>query len=92
MSGHNVIDYFYLSSEINRLEYPRLERAGHGGGCTLSSYITAHMAKGIDINNAVLKSRQLIQESIASMYVIGRGDKVVNPMVKMHDDSIKFKR
>ena len=91
MSGHNVIDYFYLSSEINKLEYPRLERAGHGGGCTLSSYITAHMAKGIDINNAVLKSRQLIQESIASMYVIGRGDKVVNPMVKMHDDSIKFK-
>ncbi len=91
MSGHNVIDYFYLSSEINKLEYPRLERAGHGGGCTLSSYITAHMAKGIDINNAVLKSRQLIQESIASMYVIGKGDKVVNPMVKMHDDSIKFK-
>ena len=91
MSGHNVVDYFYLSSEINRLEYPRLERAGHGGGCTLSSYITAHMAKGIDINNAVIKSRQLIQESIASMYVIGKGDKCVNPMVKMHDDSIKFK-
>lgn len=91
MDGHNVTDYFYLSSEINRIEYPRLERAGHGGGCTLSSYITAHMAKGLDIVNAVMKSRELIQESIASMYVIGKGDKCVNPMVKMHDDSVKFK-
>lgn len=91
MSGEKVTDYFYLSSEITRLEYPRLERAGHGGGCTLSSYITAHMAKGLDIVNAVIKSRELIQESIASMYVIGKGDKLVNPMVKMHDDSVKFK-
>lgn len=91
MSGLNVVDYFYLSSEINRLEYPRLERAGHGGGCTLSSYITAHIAKGDDINNAVLKSRELIQGSIALMYAIGKGDKVVNPMVGKNDDNAKFK-
>ena len=91
MSGSNVIDYFYLSSEITEITNPRLERAGHGGGCTLSSYITAHMAKGIDIVNAVMKSRELIQESIGSMYIIGHGDKCVNPMVKMHDDSVKFK-
>ncbi len=91
MTGKNVVDYFYLSSEFTRMEYPRLERAGHGGGCTLSSYITAHMAKGLDIVNAVIKSRELIQESIASMYVIGKGDKVVNPMVKMQDDSARFR-
>jgi hydroxymethylpyrimidine kinase/phosphomethylpyrimidine kinase len=90
-NGKKVKDYFYLSSEITELEYPRLERAGHGGGCTLSSYITAHMAKGIDIVNSVMRSRELIQESIASMYVIGQGDKCVNPIVKMQDDSIKFR-
>ena len=91
MTGKNVVDYFYLSSEITRMEYPRLERAGHGGGCTLSSYITAHMAKGLDIVNSVIKSSELIQESIASMYVIGKGDKIVNPLVKMHDDSVRFR-
>ena len=32
MSGSKVTDYVYLSSEITKLEYPRLERAGHGGG------------------------------------------------------------
>ena len=91
MTGKNVVDYLYLSSEITRMEYPRLERAGHGGGCTLSSYITAHMAKGMDIVNSVMRSRELIQQSIASMYVIGRGDKVVNPMIKMQDDSARFR-
>ncbi len=89
-TGKNVTDYLYLSSEFTRMEYPRLERAGHGGGCTLSSFITANMAKGMDIINAVMRSRELIQKSIASMYVIGEGDKVVNPMVKTQDDSVKF--
>jgi len=90
MTGRNVVDYLYLSSEFTRMEYPRLERAGHGGGCTLSSYITANMAKGLDIVNSVMRSRELIQQSIATMYIIGKGDKVVNPMAKMQDDSKRF--
>lgn len=77
-----VTDLLYLSADFTRIEYPRLERAGHGSGCVLSSYITAHMAKGLDVANAVFKSRELVQESIATQYAVGRGDKVVNPVVK----------
>lgn len=86
-----VTDYLYLSSEILKLENPRLKRAGHGSGCVLSSFITANMAKGLDIVNAVLKSRDLIQESIATQYAIGKGDVVVNPLVKMKGDTDKIK-
>ena len=68
-----VVDYLYLSSEFTKMEYPRLRKAGHGSGCVLSSFITANMAKGLDIVNAVLKSRELIQESISSQYAIGKG-------------------
>ncbi|MBO4356725.1 MAG: bifunctional hydroxymethylpyrimidine kinase/phosphomethylpyrimidine kinase [Candidatus Methanomethylophilaceae archaeon] len=89
--GAKVIDYLYLSSEFNKLEYPRLNKAGHGSGCALSAFITANMAKGLDIVNAVMKSRDLIQESIATQYAIGKGDVVVNPMVKMKGESDKFK-
>ncbi len=85
-----VTDYLYLSSEFTKLEYPRLRKSGHGSGCVLSSFITANMAKGLDIVNAVLKSRELIQESIATQYSIGRGDVVVNPMVKMKGETDKF--
>ncbi len=80
-----VVDMLYLSSEFTKIEYPRLEKAGHGSGCTLSSYITAHMAKGMDVANAVFKSRELVQEAIATQYRIGRGDPVVNPGVKGGD-------
>ena len=85
-----VVDYLYLSSEFTKMEYPRLRKAGHGSGCVLSSFITANMAKGLDIVNAVLKSRELIQESISSQYAIGKGDVVVNTMVKLKGDTDKF--
>ena len=91
LRGPKVVDYLYLSSEFNKLEYPRLNKAGHGSGCCLSAYITANMAKGLDIVNAVIKSRDMIQESIASQYAIGKGDVVVNPMVKVKGESDKFK-
>lgn len=81
-SSTTVTDILYLSADFTKIEYPKLERAGHGSGCVLSSYITAHMAKGLDVANAVFKSRELIQESIATQYIVGRGDKVVNPMVE----------
>lgn len=76
-----VVDFLYLSSEFTKMEYPRLNKAGHGSGCVLSSYITAHMAKGMDVANAVFKSREMIQDAIATQYAIGRGDMVVNPCV-----------
>jgi hydroxymethylpyrimidine/phosphomethylpyrimidine kinase len=90
-NSNTVVDYLYLSSEFNKLEYPRLKRSGHGSGCVLSSYITANMAKGIDIVNAVMKSRALIQESIATQYAVGKGIEVVNPIVKMKGDTDRFK-
>ncbi|MBR7123846.1 MAG: bifunctional hydroxymethylpyrimidine kinase/phosphomethylpyrimidine kinase, partial [Candidatus Methanomethylophilaceae archaeon] len=90
MSGSTVVDYLYLSSGINKLEYPRLETAGHGGGCTLSSFITANMAKGIDIVNSILSAREMIQQSIAEQYVIGLGNKLVNPVVRSSGDKEKY--
>lgn len=80
-SSTTVVDILYLSADFTKIEYPRLERAGHGSGCVLSSYITAHMAKGLDVANAVFKSREMIQESIATQYIVGRGEKIVNPIV-----------
>jgi hydroxymethylpyrimidine/phosphomethylpyrimidine kinase len=88
--GPKVVDYLYLSSEFNKLEYPRLNKAGHGSGCALSAFITANMAKGLDIVNAVMTSRDLIQQSIATQYAIGQGDVVVNPIVRLKEDSDMF--
>ncbi len=82
-----VIDYLYLSSEFTKFEYPKLKKSGHGSGCVLSSFITANMAKGLDVVNSIIKSRELIQESISTQYSIGKGDPVVNPMVKIKGET-----
>ena len=82
LDSEKVIDLLYHKAEFKRFEYTRLERAGHGGGCTLSAYIAANLAKGFDMVNSVIRSRDMIQYSIASMYAVGKGDKVVNPTVR----------
>jgi hydroxymethylpyrimidine/phosphomethylpyrimidine kinase len=85
MDTKNVTDYLYLNSNITKFEYPRLKKSGHGSGCTLSSFITANCANGLDMATSVLKSRALIQKSIGTQYAIGKGDDVVNPIVYLED-------
>lgn len=81
MDGEKVVDIFYEHGEHVILEYPRLDRAGHGGGCTLASYIASHLALGHPLADAVRLSRVLIQRSIASMSSIGKGERLVDPTV-----------
>ena len=81
-----VVDILYHEGEFKRFVYPRLERAGHGSGCTLSAYITANLANGMDLVSSVAKAREIIQRSIASMYSIGKGEKIVNSAVNIRLD------
>ena len=93
MDSKNVIDYLYLSSEFTVMRKPRLEKAGHGSGCTLSAFITANLAKGLDIVNSVLRSRDLIQRSIETQYAVGKGELVVDPTAsvsRLPDNSERF--
>jgi hydroxymethylpyrimidine/phosphomethylpyrimidine kinase len=78
-----VVDTLYHAAEFKRFEYPRLEKAGHGGGCTLSAFITAGLAKGTDMVNSIMNAREMIQRSIASMYPVGKGNKIVNSAVNI---------
>ena len=81
-----VTDIIYHNKEFKRLEFPRLERAGHGSGCTLSAFITANLAKGLDLMDSIVSARELMQDSIASMYVVGKGEKVVDPTASVRHD------
>ncbi|MDR2698451.1 MAG: bifunctional hydroxymethylpyrimidine kinase/phosphomethylpyrimidine kinase [Candidatus Methanoplasma sp.] len=83
MDSKKVIDYLYLSSEFTIMSKPRLNKAGHGSGCVLSSFITANLAKGLDLANSVLRSRELIQRSIETQYAIGKGELIVDPMASI---------
>ncbi|MCQ2071204.1 MAG: bifunctional hydroxymethylpyrimidine kinase/phosphomethylpyrimidine kinase [archaeon] len=83
MATKTVTDYLYLSSGITRIRNPRIQEAGHGSGCTLSAFITANMANGLDLVTSVLESRKMIQKSIATQYSVGEGVPVVNPQITL---------
>jgi len=45
--------------------------------------MTAYLANGMDLVNSVINAREMIQRSIASMYSVGKGERVVNSAVNM---------
>ena len=73
--GKKVIDVLYTGGEeIHYFVYDRVETKNtHGTGCTLSSAITALLAKGVDFYEAIRKARFYLQKALESSYDLGRG-------------------
>ena len=71
-------DFLFLSEEkrLEKLDGKRIPtQNNHGTGCTLSSAITAYLAKGEDLETAVRKAKKYISNAIraGSDYSIGQG-------------------
>lgn len=76
--GDVLSDVFYNveTGKMMRLESPRIEtRNTHGTGCTLSSAITAWLARGADSDTAVLKGKEYLYGALraGAGLRIGRG-------------------
>lgn len=81
--GHldgEALDLLYLSGgEIREFTAPRIEtRNTHGSGCTLSAAITAELAKGTPLAEAVARAKVFITEAIRSAPQLGRGQGPLN--------------
>jgi hydroxymethylpyrimidine/phosphomethylpyrimidine kinase len=81
-AGHlkedKLVDYFYDKNTDQLIELPsdRLHTQNtHGTGCTLSSAITAFLAKGYSLEKAVLSAKNYLTCAISagSSYQIGKG-------------------
>lgn len=73
-----LIDVFYNAEtgESLRLSSPRVETVNtHGTGCTLSSAIAAWLAKGADLQTAVVRAKDYVNNAIiaGADYKIGKG-------------------
>ncbi len=83
--GHlegDAVDILYDGSEFTPFRAPRIETPNtHGTGCTLSAAITAYLAKGESLDDAVLKSKNFITEAIRNAPPdIGSGHGPIDPM------------
>jgi len=81
--GHlrgDALDLLYLSDgEIREFTAPRIEtRHTHGSGCTYSAAITAELAKGTPLADAVARAKAFITEAIRTAPGLGAGNGPLN--------------
>jgi hydroxymethylpyrimidine/phosphomethylpyrimidine kinase len=67
--GHLVgdpVDILFENGEIYRWKHPRLENVNtHGSGCMLAAAITAHLAHGKTLREAVEKGLDAVHQVLA---------------------------
>jgi hydroxymethylpyrimidine/phosphomethylpyrimidine kinase len=81
--GHlrgDALDLLYLDGgEIHEFTAARMEtRHTHGSGCTYSAAITAELAKGTPLVDAVARAKAFITEAIRTAPGLGAGNGPLN--------------
>jgi hydroxymethylpyrimidine/phosphomethylpyrimidine kinase len=85
--GHladSATDVLYSGGRWSEFTAPRLKtRHTHGTGCTYSAAITAELARGSSLENAVARAKSYITEAIRSSPGLGHGSGPVNHHVNI---------
>lgn len=71
--GSEVIDRYFDAHGVMDIRHPRLQREGHGTGCTLASAIAAELAKGAAPRQAVRRAVAYVQHALKNGYRPGGG-------------------
>ncbi len=89
--GNRVIDILYLDGVVKRLESERFSAdTTHGTGCTFSAAITAEMAKGKEMGEAVVSAKRLVTDAIRFGLRLGRGHGPVNPLAGVYRETERY--
>jgi len=76
-----AVDFFYDAEEVQEIAADwRPTENTHGSGCVLAAAITAGLAKGHDLIDAIQTAKGLITEAIRQSTDIGSGIAPVNPL------------
>lgn len=79
LGGPTTVDVLLDAEGVLHVEHPRLEtRSLHGTGCTLSAAITAHLALGHSLRDAVRTSLDYVHRAIATAPGLGSGHGPLN--------------
>ena len=74
IEGREVFDIYYDGDRLEVFRDPRIETTNtHGSGCALAAAITAGLALGQSLDEAVLGARAWVRHAIATAPGLGRG-------------------
>ncbi len=92
--GHSdtetATDTLLLEGEFHTFSSPRINEVGHGGGCTLSAYLAAFLARDMGILEAVTMSKRSVWKAFSSSYKVGKGVTLVDPLAPSREDAMRY--
>ncbi len=91
LTGEKSIDILYYNGEFYTFEMPRIETKNtHGTGCTYSAVITAELAKGKSLVDAVKTAKVFTYLAIKYGLDIGQGYGPVNHMAWLYREAERY--
>lgn len=77
--AHEACDLLFDGCSFHRYEAPKLKTVcTHGAGCTFSAAITAGLAKGLLVEEAVAAAKTFVSKTMAAGVLIGQGHAPLN--------------
>ncbi len=74
LEADDLVDVLFTEGEAHIYSGPRMHTAStHGSGCTYAAAITAHLARGVPLTEAVRESHAWLRDAIATAPGLGRG-------------------
>lgn len=88
--GHRrgpAIDLFFDGKKFRKFRSPRVRtRNTHGTGCTFSAAIAAYLARGVDVESAVVGAKKFITQAIRAGFPVGSGHSPVHHFYRFWKD------
>ena len=91
LKGKTVTDLFYEKDKTVFYAKPRRKNDLHGGGCFFSAALTACLALGMNVSDAVERVESLVQEVFGFGLKVGGGFRVVNPLIPVYNRAEMFR-
>ena len=86
-----AVDVLYHEGDLVFFEAERIHSTTtHGTGCCFSAAITAELAKGASIVDAVKKAKEVVTLAIRFGLSIGKGFGPVNPMAVLYREATRY--
>lgn len=73
-----TLELIYDGKSFHRIRGKRIKGEYHGTGCAFSAAITACLAKGISVLEAVKKAKEFMDTAIKNTLAIGKGMRLLN--------------
>jgi hydroxymethylpyrimidine kinase/phosphomethylpyrimidine kinase len=88
--GERATDLLLSDDSMVEISAPRLAVRPHGAGCTLSAFITAYLARGLSLKEAVIAAKGRLVDALEASYAPGKGLVVLDQLATLRREEARY--